>query len=320
VLPVASSGSGARPALSLAPTAGLRFRLRGRAVLARELRVAAGASAITGRVGTRRVRLLALSGVRTATASSGARTLSARVAVTSTGARALRAGLRAPRLRAGALGTWSTTLAAPASAPAPATATPPVAVTPAPVAPAPTAPAPAPAAPAPADPVSTTAGLEWTIRGSWLSYLTGGGGRVESTGAERLTSGAYAFPAAAGTVDAGGIGTLDTTGAVRFRQENHYIDMEFSDFAFALDGSTTPTVTATYTDRNTLPGETYIGVPRRITFGTLDLAGIVPERQGDLLVLRRVPVHLSAEAAEPFLYYQPGEAFGSMTLSIPVAG
>jgi hypothetical protein len=175
-------------------------------------------------------------------------------------------------------------------------------------------------APTPADPVSTTPGLDWTIRSSWLNYLSGGGGYVESAGAERLPSGAYAFPSAAGTVDAGGLGTLDTTGAVRFIQKNHYIDMEFSDFRFVLDGTSAPTVTATYTDRNTLPSTPYDGVPRRITFGTLDLAGIVPERQGDLLVLRRVPVHLSAEAAEPFLYYKAGEAFGAMTLRVPVAG
>jgi hypothetical protein len=335
VVPVASAGGGARPAVVHAPAAGLRVLLAGRAVRVLDLRMAARGTTLTARVGSRRVGLLALAGVRTSSSATGARTLSARVSVTPAGARALRTALRAPRLRAGRLGTLTTSLAAPAAVPGPPAGPGPAAVpgppavpavpaapgTPAaPAAPAPAAPAtPAPADPLPADPVSTTPGLEWTIRGSWLSYLSGGGGRVESTGAERLASGAYAFPAATGGVDAEGRGAFATTGAVRFRQENHGIDMEFADFAFAL-GAGSPTVTAVYTDRNSLGGVVGDGVPRRIDFGTLDLKDVAPEREGDLLVLRRVPVHLSAEAAEPFLYYQPGEAFGSMTLRIPVTG
>ncbi|MGX6448948.1 HtaA domain-containing protein, partial [Patulibacter sp. S7RM1-6] len=263
--------------------------------------------------------------------------------VSTAGARALRTALRTPRLRAGTLGTLRIALSAPASAPSPAPV--PVVVptptpTPTPVAVVPTTPAPpaAPAVPAPTVPTApATPGvvvptgvpsLDWTIRSSWLSYLAGGGGVVETSGgAARTTTGSYLFPTAGGSVDADGAGTVRYAGAVRFRQANHGIDMEFADFEIAFPGDgTAPRVTATFTNRNgdaagapVSGGQAGDGESERIAFGTLSLSEAKIRDEGDVRLVERASVLLSKAAADPFLFYKENDPFGAMSIRAAIA-
>ncbi len=62
------------------------------------------------------------------------------------------------------------------------------------------------------------------------------------------------------------------------------------------------------------------GVPRRVDFATLDLGGIVPQRDGATVTWTDVPVLFTAAGAEPFLTYRVGESFGSITIRATVAG
>jgi hypothetical protein len=314
-MPVKAVGPGTRPTITHAARDGFRIRVGTRSVVLRDLRVTLkGAPGISARIGRRRVAALALRSVRIRGDVGEMRSITAKARVTAAGARALRTGLRAPRLRAGVLGDVRVTLVAPPSTPAPAPA------------PAPPAAAPvAPAAPVATVPETVTPSLDWTIRSSWLSYLAGGNGTVTADGgATRTATGSYLLPAAGGTVDATNAGTVTHAGAVRFRQPGHGIDMEFGAFEVLLDGTQRPQVMAVFTDRNTtvggapIEGEPGSGIPERIVFGTLNLAEATVTREAGQYVVRRAPILLSAKAAEPFLFYKEGDAFGAMTLRAPL--
>lgn len=325
-LAVTSVGPGSRPLVRHAAADGVRFRVGSRSVLLRDLRITlSGRARVEARVGRSRVAVLALSNVQVRGSADTARSFTARVSLTAAGVRRLRAGLRVPRLRAGKLGTLRVGLTAPAASSAAGSA-------PGPAAPesvAPAAPAtPASPAPAPAVPENTTPSLDWTVRSSWLGYLSAGNGTATADGgATRTASGSFLLPAAGGTVDAAGVGTIEQSGSVRFRQAGHGIDMEYSAFVVHLDGTPRPRITALYTDRNTAVGGAPIevdpgdGSAKRITLGTLDLAEptVTITRENGQYVVRRAPILLSAEAAKPYSFYHEGDAFGAMTLRAPLA-
>lgn len=307
------------PGLRITPSsAGLTMKLGRRSAVVRGL---TGSSTIAGR----RVAAFTLTGRTTRTADA-TRVVTARLRLTAAGAKALRPRLRAPRLRAGTIGTLRTETRVPVRTTAPSTSAPAPATTPAAPAPAP-APAPQPAAPPAPQPelppvsnATALPGADWTVRGSWLNYLAAGRGQaLAQDGATRTTTGSFSLPPVSGALDpATGHGTLTTRGTARFVHASHGIDMSFSDLRFTIDG-TQAIVDATFTDRNTLAGSEGTGVPTPIRLGRLVLDDVTPTRLDGDVVLTRVPLRLSAEAAKPFMYYAADEAFGAITLRAPAA-
>ncbi|WP_210491266.1 HtaA domain-containing protein [Patulibacter sp. SYSU D01012] len=323
-VPVTGATAGTTPTVTHTATAGLRVRAGRRSVLVRGLRADLRAGTVRATVGRRAVTVFALRGVRVATAADGTRTAAATLRVSPTGARVLRGALRVRRLRAGTFGTLRVLLPAAVATPAPATPAPAPIVLPGP----PTAPA--AAAPAPTTPDASPAvevvrgapSLDWTILSSWIGYLTNGGGRVETAeGAGRTASGSVLFPSAGGAIAADGTGTVRYAGAVRFVQASHGIDMTFSDFSVTFGPTEAPVVRAVLVNRNGAAAGSPVHVPdgpgtrQPLDFGRLRLAearSVGPE--GDVRLYERVPVHLTAEAANPFGFYAADQVFGSMNV------
>jgi hypothetical protein len=332
--------------------AGLALAANGRAVRLTALRLTLdGAPRITARVDRGgRIALLALARSPLASTRPLA-TRSTALRLTPAGARLLRTRLALERLPRGIVGTLRLRATGPADPATPGPASPAPSPAPAPSPPPAPAPAPAPApppvddGPAPIPPPvfpapdpgavlipglasSTVVGgsAAWTFRGSWLRYLAAGGGSVATAdGATKTADGAFDYPVAGGGYDSAAGWTIDHGGAVSFLYPNHGIEIVLAQPRIELGARAV--VNVLLTDRSGggagAPGGGSgggDGTPRRVDFATLDLSGIVPQRDGATVTWKDVPVLLTAVGAAPFLAYRAGEPFGRITIRATVAG
>src|SRR3954470_15460179 len=248
-LPVTKAVVGDGATVELGGT--LRFSARRRAVDVKALSLGVGASsvAISGRVGTARLRLFTLTLKRPATLRDGGISLTgARVALTKAAATKLKAKLKLRRTpSAKTLGTFQLTWAPHDETPAPIVTTP--AATPAP------APTPVPAAACP-DFAATPAGsVDWfgcDLPGardlhSWTDYVqrpfppvpcTGPSGSVTASGGATRIDSAYdhRFPIAS-VDESAGTTTIRLQGEIAYAMPVHGIDEAIGGMEIVLNGS-----------------------------------------------------------------------------------
>ncbi|MVO84000.1 hypothetical protein GPA10_04255 [Streptomyces sp. p1417] len=158
--------------------------------------------------------------------------------------------------------------------------------------------------------------LSWGLKESFRRYISSGGG-VTTAGGAKKTSAGYDFPYAKATWDADAR-KIDASfgGSVRFRYQDHGIDMRFSDFKVRANGT-----------KGTLSVDvkTPAGTNDDVQFATLDLSGVSYAAQGDVVQLRKVPTRLTAAGAKQFESeengspYKKGEKLDPLTLALALS-
>ncbi|MZD06587.1 hypothetical protein GTW43_16000 [Streptomyces sp. SID5785] len=160
--------------------------------------------------------------------------------------------------------------------------------------------------------------LDWGIKQSFRSYVTGIAlGTIEATDGARQAAdnGVFTFSDGTGSYDTATHGT-DTAfrGAVRFASKAHGFDISISDVKVVTEG------TSGHIDADvTLNGTTQDD----IAFATLDLSAVEPgQGAGGAMTFKDIPATLTADGAEAFNgMYAEGTALDPATLSVtPAAG
>ncbi|KIF70151.1 hypothetical protein HY68_18830 [Streptomyces sp. AcH 505] len=183
-------------------------------------------------------------------------------------------------------------------------------------------PVPPPASqPAAVDGAIVDGNLDWGVKESFRTYITGpiAAGKVELAAGATQSGTAYRFPKGAGTFDASEQSLAASFGgSVRFlgHQEagEYVLDLTLSGFQVAVkDGKGTLVADVATKDRETHKVSTYQG----LTFATLDLpAGELAAKDG-VLTLSAVPATLTADGTEAFGgMYPAGTSLDKLTLAV----
>ncbi|MFC9426235.1 HtaA domain-containing protein [Streptomyces sp. NPDC056987] len=210
--------------------------------------------------------------------------------------------------------------------------------------PPPTSGTPSPQAPGPTPTTSTTSGqtaspaesaptavdgaivdgnLDWGVKDSFRSYVTGpiAAGKVElGDGATQPATTAYRFPKATGGFDAQA-GSLDASlgGTVRFlghRESDgtYVLDLRLSALQVKVeDGKGTLLADVSTKDRETHEVSSYTG----LTLATLDVPATLPAAEDGVVTLKAVPATLTADGTKAFGgMYPEGTALDPLTLAV----
>ncbi|MEW1887924.1 HtaA domain-containing protein [Streptomyces sp. NPDC085659] len=166
--------------------------------------------------------------------------------------------------------------------------------------------------------------LDWGVRASFRSYVTGpiAKGKVETTSGAKATAGGYRFPDATGTYDAAGQKLKATFGGkVRFlghEEDGAYtLDLSLSHLKVQVSGSKgTLLADVSSKDRATKKVSTYTG----LAVADLKLpAGKLAAKDG-VVTLSGVPATLTSDGATKAFggMYQAGEALDALTVAVSV--
>ncbi|MEU3183004.1 HtaA domain-containing protein [Streptomyces sp. NPDC006923] len=186
----------------------------------------------------------------------------------------------------------------------------------------PTPTAPVGEAPPAAEDVTIVDGdLDWGVKESFRSYVTGpiAKGRVELSGGATRSGAAYRFSGGTGTFDAD-TGTLSASfaGTVRFlghEEAGEYVlDLGLSGLRVEVkDGRGTLVADVRAKDRETHKVTTFKG----LTFATLDLPAGGPVAKDGVVTLSGVPATLTADGTKAFGgMYPAGTALDTLTLAV----
>ncbi len=172
--------------------------------------------------------------------------------------------------------------------------------------------------PATPPPAPTDGALDWGVKRSFRSYVSGGAARGEIATVEPASTnpdGTFRF-AGAGEADFGGEGDVDAAhaGAVRFTGHDGALDLTIADPRVRIDGDDgTLVVDADGTHPDT-------GLPQRfddIVLATLDASAVQATATDGLVTWRDVTVTLTEDGSEAFGgFYQAGEVMDPLTLVV----
>ncbi|WP_425244520.1 HtaA domain-containing protein [Streptomyces citrinus] len=158
--------------------------------------------------------------------------------------------------------------------------------------------------------------LDWGVKQSFRTYVTGmAAGKIEASGGatQAADNGPFTFTGGAGSYDTTTHGT-DTgfEGAVRFASTAHGFDIEIGDVKVVTSG-TTGHIDADVTLNGTVRND--------IEFATLDLSAVKPATgAGGAMTFKDIPATLTAEGATAFNgMYKAGTALDAATLTVTPA-
>ncbi len=174
-------------------------------------------------------------------------------------------------------------------------------------------------APTEGDPIETGT-LDWGVKASFRSYITGPiahGSATPSSGATANADGTYRFPLDDGTLDGPEEIDADFGGQVRFSGHDGALDLTLSDPRVVIDGDEgVLVVDAASKSLSTGQTTTFDDV----TFADLDLFGVTPTADGEQVVLAGIPAVLATAGAPAFAdFYEAGAPLDALTLRLTVA-
>ncbi|MBD3781051.1 MAG: HtaA domain-containing protein [Micrococcales bacterium] len=152
--------------------------------------------------------------------------------------------------------------------------------------------------------------LDWGVRESFRTYITGpvAGGSVSATGV--TGTGPWTWSAGTGQVDEHGLATAAWSGGVRFVGHGGELDLTFASPEVRVTGADTAELRVTVT---TPEGS------QRVRLATLDLAAGTAGSDASRLAWTGVPATLTAAGSEAFAgFYPAGAALDPVSFTLPL--
>jgi len=180
-----------------------------------------------------------------------------------------------------------------------------------------------PASAAPGDVAGAT--LDWGVKASFRSYLTGpiAHGTVTATGVSTATP--YVWSSGTGSAT-GGTGTVAYPGTLQFQghqgvgvdPDQYALDLTFSDVKVKLTGTSTAELILDAHSRGLADPTSFVDLDD-VVFATLDLAGGVNGSTAEAVAYTGVPATLTADGSAAFGgFYTAGQALDPVSFSWPV--
>lgn len=164
--------------------------------------------------------------------------------------------------------------------------------------------------------VASNAQLTWSLKDSFIRYVTGAfaGGSVEVTGGPSFNGSAFSWQGAEGEFT-GANGTINYPGTIHFTAHKGELDITYANLKLVING-TQGTLVADVKSKG------YNGSPdidaTNVHFATVDLSGVT--FSNGTVSATAAPVTLTADGAAAFAgFYKAGEVLSPLTFSADLA-
>ncbi|HEX5910247.1 MAG TPA: HtaA domain-containing protein, partial [Thermoleophilaceae bacterium] len=175
------------------------------------------------------------------------------------------------------------------------------------------------AAPAATGAVVTGGNVDWGVKQSFRSYVTGpiaAGSITASEGASTNPGGTFRFPITGGDQIETQRVSVGARGKVKFSGHLGALDFTIFNVRVVLDGTASGPCLVADADTKKLNGGGVTESYRDVRFAKLNTTGLTPSTAGGTTTWSGVPATLTAEGSPAFAgFYDPGEELDPVTFS-----